>query len=330
MENFRVIDFQQERDFSRKLNATFEFLQQNFKALGMSLLIIAGPSTLLGSLLLGIVFGDFMNFTVDSAANPGNTDMMVNYFSSPTFWLQLILMFILLIVSAVVGLATVNGYMVLYNKKKTNQITVTEVWIQVQGMFFTYLGSAFLFFILLIIAYLVLLVPLMIMVTISPFLIVLGFLVVVGFIVYLMVSASLTLNIQTFEGKNFLDALIRSFKLINNGKWWSTFGLYFVLTLIVSTIGSIFIIPLYAILFIQGMHSASSGDPTEFMASMKIWFVIFITLSQVAQMLLSCLPSVGLNFQYFNLVELKESKGLMNQIENFGQVKEENRPEENF
>jgi hypothetical protein len=48
-------------------------------------------------------------------------------------------------------------------------------------------------------------------------------------------------------------------------------------------------------------------------------------------MLLSTLPNVGIAFQYFNLVELKEARGLMSQIETIGQPSiDPNRPEENF
>jgi hypothetical protein len=51
----------------------------------------------------------------------------------------------------------------------------------------------------------------------------------------------------------------------------------------------------------------------------------------MAQMLMYSLPNVGIAFQYFNLVELKEAKGLMTQIENLGQTSPpDNRPEEHF
>jgi hypothetical protein len=48
-------------------------------------------------------------------------------------------------------------------------------------------------------------------------------------------------------------------------------------------------------------------------------------------MLLYALPNIGIAFQYFNLVELKEARGLMNQIENLGQAPTDtHRPEEHF
>ena len=69
----------------------------------------------------------------------------------------------------------------------------------------------------------------------------------------------------------------------------------------------------------------------EFSDSMKIWTMVFFTLYYMAQMLLYALPNIGIAFQYFNLVELKEARGLMNQIENLGQTNSpNNRPEEHY
>jgi len=48
-------------------------------------------------------------------------------------------------------------------------------------------------------------------------------------------------------------------------------------------------------------------------------------------MILYSLPNVGIAFQYFNLVELKEARGLMSEIETLGeQTPEANRPEESY
>ncbi len=52
MENFNAIEYHHTRDFSRKMNATFEFIRQNFKSLGKSILVIAGPPVLVASLII--------------------------------------------------------------------------------------------------------------------------------------------------------------------------------------------------------------------------------------------------------------------------------------
>ncbi|HRG79766.1 MAG TPA: hypothetical protein PL167_09150, partial [Cyclobacteriaceae bacterium] len=180
-------------------------------------------------------------------------------------------------------------------------------------------------------AYIVLLIPIVVLGSISGFLIFFGVMAFICGIFYLIFSASLTFFIQSYEKKNFFDSVVRSFRLVNNGKWWSTFGLVFILQMIMGVSSYIFLIPYYIIIFTSSMHSVSTGSAMEFSDSMKIWTMVFFTLYYMAQMLLYALPNIGIAFQYFNLVELKEARGLMNQIENLGQANStENRPEEHY
>lgn len=328
MEEFKAIEFQHTRDFSRKLNATFEFIRQNFKPLGKSILFIAGPPVLVGSVIGGSFMGEFLNIGQSAQSSP---DAFSNYFLSVSFWTQMILMFVFLTVSFVIAIATINSYLIIYDQKKTNQIEVSEVWDGVRNAFWSYLGTSVLFFVLFIIAYAVLLLPIFILAEISGVLVVFGALFVIGAIIFLLISSSLTYFIQLYEKKNFAEAVGRSMRLVNNGKWWSTFGLIIVLYLIMMTVSYIFIIPYYAVLFTNTLHSVSTGTAVEPSASWKIWTIVFFTLFYMAQMIMYALPNVGIAFQYFNLVELKEAKGLMNQIENLGQSSTSgNRPEEQY
>ncbi len=328
MEEFRPINFQRARDFSKKLNATFEFIRQNYKALGKSILMIAGPPVLVGSVMAGSFMGEFFNF---GRMAQGNPDAVSDYFMSVSFWVQMILMFVFLTVSFVIAIATINCYLILYDEKKTNKIEVSEVWERVRNVLWTYLGTSILFFFLFIIAYILLLIPVFILADISGVLLFFGIFFIMGGIIYLVFSSSLTYFIQVYEKKNFFDALSRSFRLVNNGKWWSTFGLIVILYLIMMTVSYVFIIPYYVVLFTNTLHSASAGTELEFSSSFKLWTILFFTLYYMAQMFMYSLPNVGIAFQYFNLVELKEANGLMNQIENLGQSSPPtNRPEEHY
>jgi hypothetical protein len=328
MEEFKAIEFQHARDFSRKLNATFEFIRQNFKPLGKSILFIAGPPVLVGSVIGGSFMGEFLNMGQSAQSSP---DAFSNYFLSISFWIQMMLMFVFLTVSFVIAIATINTYLIIYDQKKTNQIEVSEVWDGVRNAFWSYLGTSVLFFVLFITAYLVLLIPIFILADTSVVLVIFGALFVIGAIIFLLISSSLTYFIQLYEKKNFVDAVGRSMRLVNNGKWWSTFGLIMVLYLIMMTVSYIFIIPYYAVLFTNTLHSVSTGTAVEPSASWKIWTIVFFTLYYMAQMIMYALPNVGIAFQYFNLVELKEAKGLMTQIENLGQSSTTgNRPEEHY
>lgn len=330
MEEFKAIQFQRTRDFSQKMNATFEFIRQNFKPLGKAIFYIAGPSVLVGSLLIGSFMGELLTLTQSLQYSSGNPDAAGDYFLSVNFWMQFVLMMVLLFISFILTIATINCYLILYDEKKTNQIDVTEVWDRVRTTIWTYLGTSLLFFLILVLAYIILLIPIVVLGAISGFLVFFGVLIFIGGLLYVIFSASLTYFIQSYEKKNFVAAIIRSFQLVNNGKWWSTFGLIIVLQLIMGVSSYIFLIPYYVILFTSSLHSASSGTPFEFSESMKIWTMVFFTLYYMAQMLLYSLPNIGIAFQYFNLVELKEARGLMQDIESLGQSKPDTRPEEHY
>ncbi|MCW5912113.1 MAG: hypothetical protein KIT62_13655 [Cyclobacteriaceae bacterium] len=330
MEEFKAIELQQARDFSKKMNVTFEFLRQNFKALIRAILYIAGPPVLVGSLLIGSFMSDFFSLTLASQTS-GNPEAAANYFLSVNFWLQLILMIILLFASYIITLACINSYIILYKEKLTNKIEVKEVWNRVRQLFGPYLGTTILFFLAFILVYIFLLIPVFIFGSLSSVLVAfVGIPVVICGLAYLAISSSLTFFIQAYERKNFFDSLARSFRLVNNGKWWSTFGLILILQLITGTVSYIFLIPYYVIVFTASLHTAQTGSPFEFSETMSIIILVCFTLYYMAQMLLYSLPNTGIAFQYFNLVELKEARGLMSQIETLGQNDSAPRPEEHF
>jgi hypothetical protein len=318
MENFILIDYHQTRDFSRKMNVTFEFVRQNFKSLGKSILFIAGPPVLLASLLMGSFFKDMFSASF-AMGRGGDPELLQKMFLTPSFWLQLLLMFVFLIVSTVATIATINNYILLYEEKKTNRIEVGDVWNRVRDTFWMYLGTAVLFTILSFVAYVITVIPVALLGLASPVLVVFGIIAYCCLVVYLLFSSSLLFIIRAYERIGFFDALFRSFKLVQ-GKWWSTFGLIMVLYVIVVVVSYVFMIPWYVITLVSSLHNTSVEGFEEPGSGIQTISLIFLTLYYLAQMVLYALPNVGIAFQYFNLVERREAKGLMSQIETIGQA----------
>jgi hypothetical protein len=93
-----------------------------------------------------------------------------------------------------------------------------------------------------------------------------------------------------------------------------------VLSLIVSVLSYIPIIPLYIVGIVTALHNVESKtSPTAAFEGMQMVVSIIVPVFYLIYLLLGALPNIGIAFQYFNLVERKESRGLMSQIENFGQ-----------
>lgn len=315
MTTFNVIEFHRTRDFSRKLNATFEFIKQNFKPLGKSILLIAGPPILIASLIMGSFMTDFSAF---SPRPSGEYEGMDNFFTSPKFWLEIALMVIFYTVAGVMNIATINNYLLLYGEKRSNSIEVSEVWTRVRATFWMYFRSMFLFMILLMAAYVVLVIPVVLLAAMSPVLMVFGFIFFFCALIYLLFASSLTFIIRAYEKNGFFEAVVRSFKLVKD-KWWSTFGLVMILYFIMFVASYIFIMPWYVISGVSMFHSLSTSTFEEPSSSWQLLTTVLFSLQYLVQMMLACLPNIGVAFQYFNLVEMKEAKGLMTQIETLGQ-----------
>ena len=327
MENFKAIEYHHTRDFSRKMNTTFEFIRQNFKSLGKSILLIAGPPVLIASLIIATFVGEFMGLTRAAANNPGDGEVFETYFMSVTFWLQIVLMLLLFLVSSIMSIATINNYIILYEERQTNNINVSEVWTRVRETFWMYFRTTLVFFLLAIVVYIILIIPVALLAAISPALIFLGMMAMFCGLIYLIVSVSMTYIVRAYEKKNFFDAIARSFKLVRD-KWWSTFGIIMVLYLVMMTISYIFMIPWYVATLTSALHSTS----TEMLEQpVTTWTtVVLFTLYYLAQMVLGALPNVGIAFQYFNLVEMKEAKGLLGKIDTLGQSQQSPSSEEQY
>lgn len=330
MESFKVIEFAKQRDFSMKMNATIEFIRQNFKAIFKCLLFIAGPPVLLSSILIGNFYGDYMGFVTSSMRTPASLDDMQNYFLSAGFWLQILGAIIFGFVAGALTLSVVYNYILEYDEKKTNKIDVNDVWIRVRSTIGMYMGTMFLYFIALMVAYFIVMIPIILLiVSQSPFLIFIGFVLAVVAIVYIWISFSLIFIIRAYEKVDFITAIRRSFFLIK-GKWWSTFGVVFITGFVQSTISSLFLIPWYIAYFTQMMHTISNTPFEEPSTIAQLVNDIFFVLYFLVSFLLYVIPLVGISFQYFNLVERKESRGLMSKIDTLGETPQEPTSDEHY
>ncbi|MFM8912401.1 MAG: hypothetical protein ACKOE6_05690 [Flammeovirgaceae bacterium] len=316
MEAFVAIKYQQLRDFSEKINTTFYFIRQNFKSLGKALIFIAGPPALLVSLVFGNLFSDLFSQIAASKADPQAT---LSFFTSVSFWLQMTFISATGIVAYVLTLATVNSYLKLYERAQTNKIDLTRIWEEVRSIFLKYLGAVILYVVLFVVVLLIGMIPVVILSTVSPVLVFFGFSAFFVGSMYIWIATQPIFVIQVFENRGFFEALTRSFFLVK-GKWWSTFGLVFILSLIGGVLSYVIVLPFSIVANATLMHDITEQSQLNFDGPMATVFQAMFALYYVTQILFSSLTHLGIAFQYFNLVEIKEARGLMSDIEKFGQA----------
>ncbi len=291
------ITFYKVRSFSQKLNATVEFIRQNIKVLGKAILYILGPLAILN----GLLFSQYINFMFGNmgATDPINVQNPFAYIFSPSY-----IGFILLSTfSALLNFSVIFNFMKLYEKKFPEPITVTEV-----------LNASWRD-----------LLPLFILGIITTIMMMAGFVVFVIPGIYLIIVLSLAIPALFFENKGIFESIGRSFKLIR-GKWWSTFGLLFVASILMYAISMIFILPFYVLNLITMLTLVEETGVTTDVSSW--WFQTGMTLSIIFMLFGSFLtytiPIVALSFQYFNLVERQESVGLLSEIEQLDTENQDN------
>ena len=237
--NQQKIEFQKYRDFGQIINASFEFIKQNFGSLLKSLIFIVGPFLLVTGILLG-----FYQKSIFSIYNMTSLSEMG-------------IVFVLLIISVFLTvqmlLVTSYSFILIYlEKSEFFVIQIEEVWEGVKKNFLKVLGITFFLILLSIVAIIVfgVLVIISINATSNPFLVFLLFLLWMIPFGYLMVKLTLIYMISLYEKSGVIQSMQRSFYLTKN-KWWFTFGLVFVLGLIEAFMGFVFQIPQYILSLIH-------------------------------------------------------------------------------
>src|SRR5690606_37428379 len=117
------------------------------------------------------------------------------------------------------------------------------------------------------------------------------------------------------EGKSGFAAYGRSWKLVK-GKWWSTFGLLVVMSIIVSIIGVAFQLPLLLISIFKEILQWDNGR------SFELIIMLASIIGMLGETLLFSILHISLGFQYFNLVERQASIGPMREIDSLGRQNE--------
>ena len=269
-------DFWQERDFGAKISAAFEFIGAHWRPLGRVLLYLVVPFALAQGIVSVLLQPRILN-----AIQQGRSEGFSTYtagFQSPWSFLNGImggLFYAVLILS-------VYGYLsrCVYAEQPGAPVTVPQVWEVVKnrlvGTYFSLIG------IWLLIAF--------------------GFICLFVPGVYLVVALSLFFAVSVLENSGFMTAISRCIDLIK-GKWWSTFGLLFIMGilfyLVFASLGVL-------VVLVGGVKSLLFSAGSGFSLSL----IVITAVSGLLSVLFYVPLMLVLAFQYFNLVERREGVGL--------------------
>ncbi len=312
------IIFQKKRDFGDKLNASFEFVRQNFKPLITAIFRIVG----IPLILLGVVGGVFYYYYAQFLLAPDFESELIG-----VFIIVMVLMMVIGIAFYALFMGTIYEYIKQYIDHGPGGVDINGLG----GLVRKRLGYHVMTILGLIGIYIgVMAIPILLVAFLAQQAEALAFVAVLMIFVltpvglYLAISLSLFFVIRTQEDISLGEAFSRCFKLIK-GKWWSTFGLLFVMGIIQAMAGWIVMIPYYIIIFVMGFSGEAEllGDLENLSMVLIVVTVLFYALNLIVSLLGSMLSYIALAFQYYNLVEMKEATGLMQRLDTFGQGEQE-------
>lgn len=311
------IEFYKKRPFGDKLNATFVFLRENAKPYFKAQLLVAGPILLLITIIINQFSFDFMSMGF-------NAEDFTLSDASKFFKLYGLILISGVITGAIMPAVTYT-YMKKYQTLAPDAIANSDITQGLAGKIFNLIGFNIL--IALIIGLVVLVFSLLIgfSATSSAFLVVIFGLGLIVLMLYFGITLSLGSSIIVFEDNNPIDAIGRCFRLIV-GKWWSTFGLIVVVGILSLIINQLFGLPRAIFLGVKAFTAFEEGGDFTNMVQMtsgeQLLNVLFSVFETFGTIVTNSLVFIAIAFQYFNLVERKESKGLMSQIEGLDQASE--------
>lgn len=304
------------RSFGEKLNATFEFVKENWKPLLKYATYLILPICLLQALALDgfmnsslLGYKDLVSLSEGEMANAApalvwNTSMLLSYISliilsALLSWLQLSLVFALI---------------QLYYERENRLAGITfseikPVFIQNLGrtLLIGLLGVAFMVFAVLILAVFGALLPYSLFLLVPLFLIAL-------------VPLALLFPVGLFEKKiSVLSVFQKAFKL-GFVTWFGVFFLNLVILIIVGMIQGVASLPYYVSLIIKMMLTMSDGGVATTSVVMSLAQFLFAALALYVSYVGFILALVGLSFQYGHATEIVDNVTIENDIENFDKL----------
>ena len=287
-----AIRFRRARDLGEVINATFRFLRETFRELGLGLVVVAGPLALIASALTVWAQGRLEQALT---AGPDLTDPLAA-FDSPAYMQWLVVTVALVLFVQLLLQSAVLGYVERYRRGGAGAIPPGELWEATKRALGPVVSTTLIVLGLALLSTVVMALP------------ILGVLVWTAGLLYVAPIVSLHYVERVAEGDGFVEGFARTRALVR-GHWWMTFGILIVAGLIGFVFSLVVAIP-------GGLLEAALGfSTTEGGGALRVVAVAVSALFGVLAYATVAVPTVAAAFQYFNLVERTEGGGLQAEVD---------------
>lgn len=280
------VEFRKIRDFGEIVGDTFLFIRQNFKPFFKAFIYLSGIF-----IVAGIITSMMVQLQIASAGeNPIGSTYTRNASLSTMlkFPLQALLMMLFLLLTYISIYTTTYSYIALYIQKGNVAPSVEEVWAYFKFYFFRLLGSSIVMSLFFIVCFVLCIIP--------------------G--IYVFPAMSIFFPIMVMENGSFGYTFDRSFKLLKE-EWWASAAVILVIWIITYACTTIISLPGIIIAMISAFTHAEQPISKT--------YAIVTSISQYLAQIFYVIPLIASTLIYYNLVERKESSGLLERIGNLGQ-----------
>lgn len=306
------IEFYRRRTFSEKLNATFDFIRENWRPLLKYTFYLIMPVCLVQTFAMNAFIGGYLDLVMSLGGSSyfGNSmySFMTNYG---------ILLFCALIGSAILS-GLVYAMMQTYatRENRLQNITLDDFKERlIKNTWKCLIISLFLIFIYIVIAVFAGL--LAILVSIYSLLITIPILLI---FMLCLIPLMMLIPVYIFEHDiSFFDAIKKSWKL-GTSTLGGMIGLMIVLNIIASVIQTVTMLPWYITIVIGSMMTLTSESGISQSVIYKFAIYILGLLQSYGIYVSSIIGVIGLAFQYFHAREKVEGVTIESNISNFNQL----------
>jgi len=290
------IEFKKERDLGAIITDTFKFIRENWKDYFLTVFKIIGPVILIGAALLVFAMASYSGAITGMINGNQSSVDPANVFSNMFGMFKWIIVMFVVFGVVYTLLAEVSLYYIKSYIKNNGFVNYAEVKENTYKNLGKFIGLGIISILMMILAYMLCFFP----------------------VIYISIVLTLTMPIMVFENKSIGDTISQSFKLIK-GEWWNTFGVVFVIGLLVAMLGYIFSIPTLIYQLISMGVSFTNEDPTAILGILEDPIYLALNLlAYLGKFLFYSVSLVSSAFIYFDLNEQKNLTGTFEKIDSLG------------
>lgn len=306
------IAFYQHRSFSDKMNASFDFIKENWKSILKYSTYMILPICLLQALSFNKVMGAALNNEIMGVyleADPFGPEMM-------SFWANYSLLFFFLSIGGLIMGSVTCGLIKTYNDRPNGlqDVTFSELW----PLFLNNFGRLIL---LMLVGFALMILVWIVIALLGYYISEVIVMLAVILMLVLIVPLALWTPIYLYERASIFNALAKSFRL-GFATWGGIFAVLFVMGIIAYILQGVVAMP-WAIsmvvnqLFTLSEFGGNGADPSVATSFMNY---IFAVLASYGAYLSMILVIVGISYQYSHANEKLSHISVESDIENFEQL----------